>query len=102
MERKSKEMMIRAAKNDGISNKLRNDKPLFLVLESEHAVLDFINEKSSDKNVIQIGNNYINCDIGGRIIDISTHTRKIILKITKFLLRNYIHLLDTIMALLYK
>ena len=35
-------MMISAAKNDGISNKLRNDKPLFLVLESEHAVLDFL------------------------------------------------------------
>ena len=34
--------MISAAKNDGISNKLRNDKPLFLVLESEHAVLDFL------------------------------------------------------------
>ena len=95
-------MMIRAAINDDIFNKLRNDKSLFLPLESECAALDFINEKYSDKNVIQIGNNYINCDIGGRIIDISTHTRKIILKITKFLLRNYIHLLDRIMALLYK
>ena len=102
MERKSKEMMIRAAKNDGISNKLRNDKPLFLVLESEHEVLDFINEKSSDKNVIQIGNNYIVCNIWGSSIDISTYTRKIILKITNFILRNYINLLDRIMTLLYK
>ena len=37
-------MMISASKNDGISNKLRNDKPLFLPLESECAVLDFINK----------------------------------------------------------
>ena len=56
-------MMISAAKNDGISNKLRNNKSLFLILESERAVLDFINEKSLDKNVIQIGNNYIVCNI---------------------------------------
>ena len=94
-------MMISAAKNDGISNKLRNNKSLFLILESERAVLDFINEKSLDKNVIQIGNNYIVCNIWGSSIDISTHTRKIILKITNFILRNYIHLLD-IIALLCK
>ena len=81
-------MMIRSAINDGIFNKLRNDKSLFLPLESKCAALDFINEKYSDKNVIQIGNNYGNYDIGGRTIDVSTHTRKIILKITKFLLRN--------------
>ena len=95
-------MMISAAKNDGISNKLRNNKSLFLILESERAVLDFINEKSLDKNVIQIGNNYIVCNIWGSSIDISTHTRKIILMITNFILRNYIHLLDRIMALLCK
>ena len=95
-------MMIRAAINDGIFNKLRNDKSLFLPSESECAALDFINEKYSDKNVIQIGNNYIVCNIWGSSIDISTHTRKIILKITNFILRNYIHLLDRIMALLCK
>ena len=37
-------MMIRTAINDGIFNKLRNDKSLFLPLESECAALDFINE----------------------------------------------------------
>lgn len=73
---KSKEIMINAAKSAGIFNELVTDKSLFLALEPESAALDFINEKSSDKNVVKIGNNYIVCDIGGGTIDISTHTRK--------------------------
>jgi len=74
---KSKELMINAAKTAGIFNELKTDKSLFLALEPECAALDFINEKSSDKNVVKIGNNYIVCDIGGGTIDISTHTRKV-------------------------
>ena len=74
---KSKEIMIKAAKTAGIFNELITDKSLFLALEPECASLDFINEKSSDKNVVNVGNNYIVCDIGGGTIDISSHTRKI-------------------------
>ena len=73
---KSKELMINAAKTAGIFNE-KGDKSLFLALEPECAALDYIKEKSSDKNVIKIGNNYIVCDIGGGTIDISTHTRKV-------------------------
>ena len=73
---KSKEMMVNAAKSAGIFLESKDDKSLFLALEPECAALDFINEKSSDKNVVKVGNNYIVCDIGGGTIDISTHTRK--------------------------
>ena len=73
---KSKEIMINAAKNARIFNEKSDDKSLFLALEPECAALDFINEKSSDKDAVKIGNNYIVCDIGGGTIDISTHTRK--------------------------
>ena len=73
---KSKEMMVNAAKSAGIFLEYKVDKSLFLALEPECAALDFINEKSSDKNVVKVGNNYIVCDIGGGTIDISTHTRK--------------------------
>ena len=73
---RSKEIMINAAKSAGIFNEFRDDKSIFLALEPESVALDFINEKSSDKNVVKIGNNYIVCDIGGGTIDISTHTRK--------------------------
>ena len=73
---KSKEIMINAAKRAGIFNRFKDDRSLFLALEPECAALDFINEKSSDKDAVQLGNNYIVCDIGGGTIDISTHTRK--------------------------
>ena len=73
---KSKEIMINAAKSAGIFKEYKDDKSLFLALEPESAAFDYINEKSSDKNAVKIGNNYIICDIGGGTIDISTHTRK--------------------------
>ena len=67
---KSKEIMINAAKRAGIFNRFKDDRSLFLALEPECAALDFINEKSSDKDAVQLGNNYIVCDIGGGTIDI--------------------------------
>ena len=73
---KSKEIMINASKSAKIFNEFSDDKSLFLALEPECAALDFINEKSSDKDAVKIGNKYIVCDIGGGTVDISTHTRK--------------------------
>ena len=67
---KSKEIMINAAKRAGIFNRFKDDRSLFLALEPECAALDFINEKSSDKDAVQLGDNYIVCDIGGGTIDI--------------------------------
>ena len=73
---KSKEIMINASKSCGIFNEYKDDKSLFLALEPEAAAFDYIIEKSSDKNAVKLGSNYIICDIGGGTIDISTHTRK--------------------------
>lgn len=73
----SKEIMIEASKDAGIFNEYEDNKFDFLALEPESAALDYIQEKTSDKDSIKLGNNYIICDIGGGTIDISTHTRKI-------------------------
>ena len=68
----SKEIMKKASKDAGIFS-----EPLltFFALEPEAAAFDYVNEKNSDKNVFKKGNKYIICDIGGGIVDISTHTR---------------------------
>ena len=60
--------MINAAKRAGIFNRFKDDRSLFLALEPECAALDFINEKSSDKDAVQLGNNYIVCDIGVELL----------------------------------
>ena len=44
--------MINAAKRAGIFNRFKDDRSLFLALEPECAALDFINEKSSDKDAV--------------------------------------------------
>ena len=67
----SKEIMKKASILAGIFS-----EPLtFFALEPEAAAFDYVNEKNSDKNVFKKGNKYIICDIGGGIVDISTHTR---------------------------
>ena len=96
---KSKEIMIDAAKKAGIFSETKTDRSLFLALEPECAALDFITEKSSDKDVVKIGNNYIVCDIGGGTIDISTHTRKFDYTTKKSYIEELYHLREEIMAL---
>ena len=69
----SKEIMLNASKKAGIF--IENNQSLFFSLEPEAAACDYVNENSSDKNAIKVGNSYIVCDIGGGTVDISTHKR---------------------------
>lgn len=71
---KSKEIMLKASKLAGLF-KEKEDQSLFFCLEPEGAACDYVSEKTSDCNAIEIGRKYIICDIGGGTVDISTHKR---------------------------
>ena len=71
---KSKEIMKKASELAGIFDE--KEQLLFFALEPEAAACDYVNEKSSDKDIIKPGNRYIVCDIGGGTVDISSHERK--------------------------
>ena len=70
---KSKEIMKKAAELAGIFDE--KEQLLFFALEPEAAACDYVNEKTSEKDIIKPGSKYIICDIGGGTVDISTHER---------------------------
>lgn len=70
---KSKEIMKKAAELAGIFDE--KEQLIFFALEPEAAACDYVNEKTSEKDIIKPGIKYIICDIGGGTVDISTHER---------------------------